>query len=292
MLSGLFHIAQRGFSHRDLKPENILLDANYNIKIVDFGFACKLEGRDGTGVSRSCVGTPGYMGPEVLAKKPYQGHVADLFSLGVILFCLVLGYPPFEMATPKDTFYKHIYHNRADLFWKAHQRANPRFNFSEGFKELMTCLLQADPVNRPSLVDIVGHPWLAQGPMATPEEARIELQRRHAVNKALSEQQKLADANKSAKVRRSHRAAAEASSTEPRMNLKVLDGSAVEAKKHGFYVSMAPHTILNQLKGKLAEINTEFAENGPSKLTFDVKGNDVEGQVDDPLIAKMAGVQV
>ena len=128
--------------------------------------------------------------------------------------------------------------------------------------------------------------------MATPEEARIELQRRHAVNKALSEQQKLADAHKSAKVRRGHRAAAEASSTEPRMNLKVLTGSAVEAKKHGFYVSAAPNAILSQLKDQLDETNTGFVENGPSKLTFEVKGNDVEGQVDDPLIAKMAGVQV
>ena len=53
MLAGILHIYTKGFSHRDLKPENILLDANYNIKIVDFGFACKIDGRDGTGSNKS-----------------------------------------------------------------------------------------------------------------------------------------------------------------------------------------------------------------------------------------------
>ena len=71
MFSGLLHIYTRGFSHRDLKPENILLDKNYNIKIVDFGFACKISGRDGTGFNNSTVGTPGYMAPEIIERKPY-----------------------------------------------------------------------------------------------------------------------------------------------------------------------------------------------------------------------------
>ena len=120
MFSGLLHIYTRGFSHRDLKPENILLDANYNIKIVDFGFACKISGRDGTGFNNSTVGTPGYMAPEIIERKRYQGHVADIFSLGVILFCLVVGYPPFEYAMEDDPYYKYIYINRIDLFWKVH----------------------------------------------------------------------------------------------------------------------------------------------------------------------------
>jgi len=53
ILQGVHYIHSKGFSHRDLKPENILLDKLYDVKIVDFGFACPLEGRDGTGTNRS-----------------------------------------------------------------------------------------------------------------------------------------------------------------------------------------------------------------------------------------------
>ena len=71
MLLALHYIHKNGFSHRDLKPENILLDENYDLKLVDFGFAAPLEGRDGTGFNRSLIGTPGYMAPEILEKQPY-----------------------------------------------------------------------------------------------------------------------------------------------------------------------------------------------------------------------------
>lgn len=53
MLLGLSYIHSKGFSHRDLKPENLLIDKDYNIKIVDFGFACPLTGRDGSGFNRT-----------------------------------------------------------------------------------------------------------------------------------------------------------------------------------------------------------------------------------------------
>ena len=67
MLLGLHNIHSSGFAHRDLKPENILLDKNYNVKIVDFGFAISIGGRDGSGYTKSRVGTPGYMAPEIVA---------------------------------------------------------------------------------------------------------------------------------------------------------------------------------------------------------------------------------
>ena len=68
---GLNYLHCNGVSHRDLKPENILLDTNFDIKIVDFGFALPLEGRDGSGFMNSYVGTPAYMAPEILAKNRY-----------------------------------------------------------------------------------------------------------------------------------------------------------------------------------------------------------------------------
>ena len=73
MLKAIAFIHSKGFAHRDLKPENILLDKNYNIKIVDFGFACDKKGRDGMGNNRTYVGTPEYMAPEIHEEIPYKG---------------------------------------------------------------------------------------------------------------------------------------------------------------------------------------------------------------------------
>jgi len=71
LIQAIHYIHTRGFAHRDLKTENILLDHNYDIKVVDFGFACPVEGRDGSGTNRSMVGSLGFMAPEIHAKQPY-----------------------------------------------------------------------------------------------------------------------------------------------------------------------------------------------------------------------------
>ena len=183
MLLGVHYIHSKGFSHRDLKPENILLDKFYDVKIVDFGFACPLEGRDGSGANTSTIGTPGYMAPEILSHQPYQGQMVDLFALGVILFILYSGHPPFSMANDDDQYFKLLSSNKSEMFWRAHsQRKEPGF-YSEEFKDLITNMLQFYPHMRPNVVDIVGHPWIAQGGVATPEQVRAEFAERHRVNK-------------------------------------------------------------------------------------------------------------
>lgn len=168
MLMGLHYIHKNGFSHRDLKPENILLDENYDLKIVDFGFACPLEGRDGSGFNRSVIGTPGYMAPEILEKQPYQGQVVDLFAAAVILFIMMTQHPPFQMAKAEDMYYKLLATNRADLFWKAHSSRKPADFFSDEFKDLITSMMQLHPHQRLCMADIIGHPWM-QGEVATAE---------------------------------------------------------------------------------------------------------------------------
>ena len=85
----------QGIAHRDLKLENILLDENFNIKITDYGFVGPIEGRDGSGFLHTRLGTRGCMAPEILEGRPYQGQVVDLFALGVCLFIMYSGLPPF-----------------------------------------------------------------------------------------------------------------------------------------------------------------------------------------------------
>ena len=118
LLLGIHHMHIMGFSHRDLKPENILLDHQYNLKIIDLGFACPLEGHDSSGYIYSNIGTPGYKAPEIMHDKPYTGQDVDLFACGVILFMLCTNLQPFKLARRDDPRYELIRKNRSDLFWE------------------------------------------------------------------------------------------------------------------------------------------------------------------------------
>jgi len=87
--------------HRDLKPENLLLDANKNIKIVDFGLSNTYKDHE---LLQTACGSPCYAAPEMIAGKKYVGIRVDLWSCGVILFALLAGYLPFEDKNTKKLY--------------------------------------------------------------------------------------------------------------------------------------------------------------------------------------------
>lgn len=182
MLMGLHYLHSKGNAHRDLKPENIMLDENYNVKIIDFGFTCNIAGRDGSGTNSSGVGTLGYMAPEIHLKQRYQANAVDLFALGIILFIIYAGHPPFNLAKDNDNHYRLIALQRADLFWKAHSNNKPPGFFSDEFKDLITAMLQLQPHMRLCISDIIGHPWMQQE-YPTADEIGEEFGKRHAINK-------------------------------------------------------------------------------------------------------------
>jgi len=183
LIQAIHYIHTRGFAHRDLKCENVLLDKNYDIKIVDFGFACPVEGRDGSGINRSIVGSLGFMAPEIHARQPYQAQVVDLFALGCILFIMYAGHPPFNMANMEDPHYKLIATNKSSQFWAAHSNRKEENFFNEEFKDLVTAMLSFHPHQRLSIPDIVAHPWIQQGDYASADEVHEEFARRHEQNK-------------------------------------------------------------------------------------------------------------
>ena len=94
---------ERGVIHRDLKPANILIDRNGQPKVTDFGLAKKTEADSNLTGTGQILGTPAYMPPEQASGKTDVGPLADVYSLGAILYCLLTGRPPFQAASPMDT---------------------------------------------------------------------------------------------------------------------------------------------------------------------------------------------
>lgn len=158
LIEGLNYCHMRNVAHRDLKPENLLINQNFDLKIVDFGFAAPRDGRDQLGFLQTKLGTLNYMAPEMHLEAPYEGSQIDLFAAGMILFIMVSQHPPFLEAKTTDPFYKMIAGHRPDLFWSRHEESGA--TFSEELKDLLTRMFQVEPEHRPSMSEIMSHPWI------------------------------------------------------------------------------------------------------------------------------------
>uniref|UniRef100_A0A8C5EYE6 Protein kinase domain-containing protein n=1 Tax=Gouania willdenowi TaxID=441366 RepID=A0A8C5EYE6_GOUWI len=153
VLDAVNYLHRMGIVHRDLKPENLLyfnpLDES-KIMISDFGLS-KMEG-SGDVMSTAC-GTPGYVAPEVLAQKPYSKAV-DCWSIGVIAYILLCGYPPFYDENDSKLFEQIL---RADYEFDA-----PYWDdISDSAKDFISNLMEKDPAKRITCEQALRHPWIA-----------------------------------------------------------------------------------------------------------------------------------
>uniref|UniRef100_A0A1B6H4A9 Protein kinase domain-containing protein n=1 Tax=Cuerna arida TaxID=1464854 RepID=A0A1B6H4A9_9HEMI len=101
ILEGVLYLHERGIIHRDLKLGNLFINDDVEVKIGDFGLAAKIE-YSGQRKKTLC-GTPNYIAPEILNKKGHSFEV-DVWSIGCIMFTLLVGKPPFETSTLKETY--------------------------------------------------------------------------------------------------------------------------------------------------------------------------------------------
>lgn len=109
----------------------------------------------------SKVGTTKYMAPEILLSIPYKGAPADIFALGVTLFYLAMGFPPFSLANVhKSKHYEFIAKERKVDLWNLYLKSNPDSNATEEFKNLFIKLLSAFPEERPECKQILEDPWM------------------------------------------------------------------------------------------------------------------------------------
>ena len=148
-----------GITHGDIKLENILLSSSFNIKLIDFGFAKKIE----EGLISSLTGTRGYAAPEcfITSTKDYQGIPSDIFSLGVVLFLLVMGFYPFEKPNCTDNSYRHIMKKDFKGFWKKCEKKLGDSNspISLEFRDLFEKMVCYQANERLSIIEIKNHPW-------------------------------------------------------------------------------------------------------------------------------------
>jgi len=138
--------------HRDLKLGNLFLSEKMEIKVGDFGLATKLE-FDGE-KKRTICGTPNYIAPEILDGKVGHSYEVDIWSVGVIIYTMLVGKPPFETPDVKTT-YKKIRMNSYSF--------PEHVPLSESAKGLITKILNLDPSRRPSLDEILDHPFMNHG---------------------------------------------------------------------------------------------------------------------------------
>jgi len=138
--------------HRDLKLGNLFLNDRMEVKIGDFGLATKLE-FDGER-KRTICGTPNYIAPEVLEGKQGHSYEVDVWSLGVILYTLIIGKPPFETSDVKTT-YKRIRMNAYSF--------PDNVPITDSARDLITKILNNDPTKRPSIDEILAHEFINHG---------------------------------------------------------------------------------------------------------------------------------
>lgn len=152
IVGSLKYLQKNRVIHRDLKLGNLFLNDKLEIKLGDFGLAAKL---DFDNEKRHTVcGTPNYLAPEVLSNKAGHGYEVDVWSLGVVLYAMVVGKPPFETPEVKMTYEK---------IKKVIYQFPEQIPLSENVKNLITKIFNVEPSKRPTLDQILEHPFLNNG---------------------------------------------------------------------------------------------------------------------------------
>ncbi|KAH8823188.1 Pkinase-domain-containing protein [Flagelloscypha sp. PMI_526] len=162
------YLHDKGVVHRDLKLENVLLDERCRVKLGDFGFTREWE--RGTWMETFC-GTTGYAAPEMLQQTRYQGPEVDVWSLGVILYTLLVGALPFDDDDENEMKRMIIEGNFEDPEWLSDALPEAR--------DLIKSILVRDPMKRATITQILTHKWFSTPSPPTPtpsihEEAAVD----------------------------------------------------------------------------------------------------------------------
>lgn len=164
IIGAIKYLHSRRVIHRDLKLGNIFFDPEMELKIGDFGLASVLA--PNTSRKYTICGTPNYIAPEVLGGKN-TGHSfeVDVWAIGVMMYALLCGKPPFQ-SKDVQVIYERIKQNEYSF------PSSDRYPISNEAKSLITDILATNPLQRPTLDEILDHAWFKAG--AFPRKITME----------------------------------------------------------------------------------------------------------------------
>lgn len=179
ILSAVKYLHSESLAHLDIKLENVLVDVNDGVKLIDFD-AGEFVQKGSQTISLN-KGSPGYRAPEFVKGNVQNLLAGDIYSLGIVLFILVVGTPPYNELEKngKYVFDKHYEVLRTDgkKFWKVHEtyrESDGRPKLTKNFKEVVEAMLKEDPTKRPTVGELERMSWL-QGDIYDEDELEAKL---------------------------------------------------------------------------------------------------------------------
>ncbi|XP_076970023.1 serine/threonine-protein kinase 33 isoform X3 [Tamandua tetradactyla] len=197
LASAIAYLHSKDIVHRDLKLENILVkssfaddnnEMNLNIKVTDFGLAVRKQGRSESMMQTTC-GTPIYMAPEVINAHDYSQQ-CDIWSIGVIMYILLCGEPPF-LASSEEKLFELI--RKGELHFE-----NPVWDsISDSAKGVLKQLMKVDPAHRITAKELLDNQWITGNTLSSARPTNVLEMMKEWKNNPGSDEENTTDQNKS-----------------------------------------------------------------------------------------------